>query len=49
MNDDLTNSVCYRLFGNVGKCTCEPDGIFRNKYGILQPRCKTSGSCTQRS
>jgi hypothetical protein len=48
MNQNLTKSVCYRLFGNWGYCRCQPDGIYVDKWGRTMPKCKSGGSCTVR-
>ena len=48
MNATLTNSLCYRIFGNYGFCSCTANGTYYDKYGNLKPNCITKGSCTTR-
>ena len=48
MTNDLSNSTCYRVYGNWGYCSCTPNGTYVDQYGIKRPRCTTKGSCTVR-
>ena len=41
----MTSSVCYKLFGQSGFCSCQGGGIAWEKYGNKLPNCKASGSC----
>jgi hypothetical protein len=44
-NQSMTASVCYRLWGAAGYCSCAPGGLYTDKYGQKQPNCATKGSC----
>jgi hypothetical protein len=48
MSGDMSTSVCWRVYGNWGYCSCTPNGTYINSYGIKTPSCKTQGSCTSR-
>jgi hypothetical protein len=48
MNSTTTDSLCFRLFGNYGFCSCTPAGTFYDKYGNIQARCYTKGACNTR-
>lgn len=48
MNDAKTGSLCYRLFGNYGFCSCTANGIYYDKYGNIQARCTVKGACNVR-
>src|SRR3954453_8295485 len=48
MNDKLTNSICYRVFGMWGYCSCQPSGTYVDKWGRTMAHCNTAGSCTSR-
>ena len=41
----MTRSICYRLIGNYGYCSCQGGGVGRDKYGNKIALCTTNGSC----
>jgi len=48
MNNSLTDSVCFRVRGNWGYCSCSANGTYVDKWGTLQPKCNVAGSCRDR-
>ena len=48
MNQSTTDSICFKIYGNYGFCTCTAQGTYYDKYGRLMPRCYTRGACNAR-
>lgn len=42
----LKKSVCYRLGGMWGWCTCSPGPVGIDQFGQMYPKCARTGSCT---
>lgn len=45
-NDTMTASICFRVRGQYGYCSCTAAGIAYDKNGNKIANCNASGSCT---